>query len=123
MFVASKNESIKTSVTLLSLTRYRPRINCLPGTRDSLKVHNIARDFHDHKSPVRIHAHFHILLRTEIIGHKLGRIAQNKVVNTILRLEPLGRTLMPVRLDDASWMPAPVLPPTAFFWVSRLDDG
>jgi hypothetical protein len=84
MSVGSKNESIKISVNLPSPPRYRPRINYLPGTRDGLKVQVIAGEFPDHKCPFRIHSHFHILLGTEIMGHKLGRIAQNKVENATL---------------------------------------
>jgi hypothetical protein len=67
MSVGSKNESIKISVNVPSRPRYRPRINYLPGTRDGLKA-QVSGEFHDHKCPFRIHSHFHILLRTEIMG-------------------------------------------------------
>src|SRR6266446_3570626 len=72
-----------------SLSSYRPGINRLSHTRDSLKVQIIPGNFHDHESPFRILSDHHILRRREITCHQLRRIPENKIVNSFFRLESL----------------------------------
>src|SRR6266576_882412 len=70
-----------------SLSCYGPGINRLSNTRDSLEVQIIPGNFHDHESSFRILSDRHILRRREITGHQLCRISENKIIDSLFRLE------------------------------------